>query len=55
MTARSPVCLNCGAQLSGSFCASCRTLLKELAIGAIYAVTATLAFIVMIYWVSIAA
>ena len=31
-----------------------RTLLKELAIGVIYAVTATAAFIVMIYWVSIA-
>ena len=32
-----------------------RTLMKEVAIGAIYAVTAVVAFVVMIYWVSIAA
>jgi hypothetical protein len=32
-----------------------RTLLKEVAIGTIYAITAAVAFIVMIYWVSIAA
>jgi len=32
-----------------------RTLMKELAIGAIYCVAAAIGFIVMIYWVSIAA
>jgi hypothetical protein len=32
-----------------------RTLMKEMAIGAIYVVTTVVAFIVMIYWVSIAA
>jgi hypothetical protein len=31
-----------------------RTLMKEVAIGAIYSVTATVGFVVMIYWVSIA-
>jgi hypothetical protein len=30
------------------------TLMKEVAVGAIYAVTAVLAFVLMIYWVSIA-
>jgi hypothetical protein len=30
------------------------TLIKEVAIGAIYATTAVVAFIIMIYWVSIA-
>jgi hypothetical protein len=32
-----------------------RTLMKEVGIGAIYAVTAVVGFVVMIYWVSIAA
>jgi hypothetical protein len=32
-----------------------RTLIKELAIGTIYAVTAGVGFVIMIYWVSIAA
>ncbi|MFL5505218.1 MAG: hypothetical protein ACJ799_14565, partial [Gemmatimonadaceae bacterium] len=32
-----------------------RTLMKEVAIGVIYGITSVIAFIVMIYWVSVAA